>query len=76
METEREKAIAEIEGLFPDDSEYEAGAKVGQRLLAQAKREVEGWRTESTEVLIRYAQLCMAEENRQAREFTKRVGHY
>lgn len=77
----REQAIAEIEGLFPADSQYEEGAKVGQRLLEQAKREVAGWRTEPTEVLVRYAELCVAEENRQAREndrhyFANRAGHY
>jgi len=62
----REEAIAEIEGLFPTDSQYEETTKVGERLLAQAKREVEGWRNETTPVLLRYAALCIAEENRQA----------
>lgn len=61
----REQAIAEIEGLFPADSQYQDTAEVGQRLLEQAKREVHGWRTEPTEVLVRYAELCMTEENRQ-----------
>jgi len=72
---DREQTIKEIEGLFPADSEYPEGAEVGQRLLEQAKREVCGWRTESTEVLIRYAQLCIAEENRQARKYDKRYSH-
>ena len=65
---DREQAIQQIEGLFPTDSQYEETNKVGERLLSQAKREVNGWRTEPTEVLIRYAQLCITEENRQARE--------
>jgi len=60
----REQAIQQIEGLFPTDSQYVETNKIGERLLAQAKREVEGWRSESTQVLIRYAELCIAEEHR------------
>ena len=78
---DREQAIQQIEGLFPTDSQYEDTNKVGERLLAQAKKEVEGWRSESTPVLVRYAELCIVEENRQAREcdrhfFANRAGHY
>ncbi len=78
---DREQAIQRIEGLFPTDSQYEDTNKIGDRLLAQAKREVEGWRSESTLVLVRYAELCIAEENRQARLhdrhfFANRAGHY
>ena len=78
---DREQAIQQIEGLFPADSQYEKTNEIGLKLLAQAKREVAGWRTEQTEVLIRYAELCIAEENRQAREydrhfFANRAGHY
>jgi len=74
---DREQAIANIEGLFPVDSQYEKTNEVGERLLAQAKREVCGWRTEPTEVLIRYAELCIAEERRQDRHyFANRGGHY
>ena len=64
---EREQAIQMIEGLFPADSQYIKTSEIGERLLAQAKMEVVGWRNEPTDVLIRYAELCMAEENRQAR---------
>ncbi len=78
---DREEAIQQIEGLFPADSQYKETNKMGERLLAQAKKEVEGWRNESTPVLVRYAELCIAEENRQAREtdrhfFANRSGHY
>lgn len=77
----REQAIQEIEGLFPTDSQYEATNKIGERLLAQAKKEIEGWRSESTPVLVRYAALCLEEERRQDREcdrhfFANRVGHF
>ncbi len=73
----REQAIQQIEGLFPTDSQYEETNKMGERLLAQAKREVEGWRIESTPVLVRYAELCMAEEHRINRHyFANRAGHY
>jgi len=67
MRTEREIAIEQIEGLFPTDSGYWKTNEIGKRLLAQAKSEVKGWRDEKTTVLIRYAELCVAEENRQAR---------
>jgi len=33
----REQAIADIDALFPVDSQYEETNKVGERLLAQAK---------------------------------------
>ena len=71
MPKERENAINEIEGLFPADSGYPDTAEIGQRLLEQAKREVAGWRTEPTEVLARYAQLCISEERRQGRQLPK-----
>ncbi len=61
----REEAIQEIEGLFPVDSQYEKTNEVGEKLLAQAKREINGWRTEPTGVLIRYAELCIAKERQQ-----------
>lgn len=55
----REEAIRNIEDLYPADSRYEDTAEVGRQLLEQAKHEVCGWRTEPTEVLIRYAELCI-----------------
>ena len=60
---DREQAIDTIKHLYPADSEYAPTAEIGKRLLEQAKMEVQGWRTEPTEVLIRYAHLCMQEEN-------------
>ena len=54
----RDEAIHLIEDTYPADSPYPVNNELGNELLAQAKREVNGWRTESTEVLIRYAQLC------------------
>ena len=60
----RRNAIDTIEALYPADSAYEGTAEVGEKLLAQAKREVQGWRTEPTEILIRYAQLCVQEDAR------------
>ena len=65
---EREKAIQEIEGLFPADSNYEKTNEIGERLLAQAKKELKGWRDEPTPILVRYAELCIAEETRLVRE--------
>ena len=59
----REQAISTIEALYPIDSQYADTNEIGERLLAQAKREVEDWRTTlSDAVLIRYADLCQQEE--------------
>jgi hypothetical protein len=55
----REEAIRHIENFYPADSQYENTARVGRELLEQAKRETASWKNESTEVLIRYAQLCL-----------------
>lgn len=65
---DREEAIQHIESLFPADSGYEDTAEIGQELLDRAKREVSGWRTEPTEVLIRYAQLCIHRDNQNMRD--------
>lgn len=65
----REYAVEVIENLYPADADYPDTAEVGQELLEQAKREVAGWRTEPTEVLIRYAQLCLERENNFRRRF-------
>ena len=59
----RKEAISHIENLYPADCEYEDTATIGKQLLEQAKSEVAGWRTEPTEVLIRYAQLCIRQDN-------------
>jgi len=66
-----EQAIADIEALFPADSQYHGSREVGERLLAQAKMEVEGWRSESPAVLMRYAELCRQEENKVTQEFLR-----
>lgn len=58
----REEAIQHIECLYPTDGEYPDAAKIGQSLLDRAKREVIGWKAEPTEVLVRYAQLCIEKE--------------
>lgn len=63
---ERQEAIEYIEMLFPADCEYPDTAAIGQKLLQQAKEETAGWRTEPTEVLVRYAELCIQKENAQA----------
>lgn len=66
----REKAIRNINGLFPPDCEYTDTAAIGEQLLAQAKRETgyaDDWRDLPDNVLARFEQLCIAEENRQAR---------
>jgi len=60
----RKEAIEIIEGLYPVDSDYPDTNAVGDRLLARAKREAENWRTLPDAILFRYAELCLAEENK------------
>lgn len=65
----REEAILYIEGLFPPDCEYPDTSAIGERLLEQAKRETgftDNWRNLPDNVIARFAQLCIAEEKRQA----------
>ena len=54
----RDEAIKTIEGLLPADSEYPDTANLGKKFLEQAKNEINNWRDQPTNVLIRYAQLC------------------
>ncbi len=58
--TTRDQAIAAIAVTFPTDSGYAKIDQAGRELLQQARIEVLGddWRSESTEVLLRYAELC------------------
>lgn len=65
---DRKRAIEIIEALYPADSPYPDSAMIGRQLLERAKREVENWRNESTEVLIRYAGLCVDLENEAERK--------
>lgn len=65
----RQKAIQNIEGLFPPDCEFPQTAAIGERLLNQAKQEAAyNWRDLPDNVLARFEQLCIAEDNRQARQ--------
>jgi len=41
---DRREAISTIEALFPIDSQYAETNAIGERLLAQAKREHDDWR--------------------------------
>lgn len=68
---DRQQAIDTIEGLYPTDSQYSETTTIGKRLLQQAKGELNNWRNEPTEVLIRYAELCIAEENKTTRELLR-----
>lgn len=60
----RNEAINHIKSLYPPDSEFPTTAKIGRELLEQAKREVEGWESESDGVLIRFAELSIDRELR------------
>jgi len=60
----RTKAIETIELLYPADSQFPDTARIGRKLLEQAKQEVETWRNESDDVLLRYAELCEIEDRK------------
>jgi len=63
----REEAINHIDNLFPIDSDYPTTSAIGERLLAQAKMETQDWRYVLPDTtLIRYAELCIDEHNRQS----------
>ena len=68
---DRHTAIETIENMFPVDAVYEDTAAIGRRLLQQAKEKTQGWRDEPDEVLIEYARLCIAEDDRQTRIATR-----
>lgn len=69
----RKEAIDHIEALYPADSEYNRTAEIGQEFLEQAKHEAgKTWREEPTEVLIKYANLCLLKERRMQLEMIKK----
>lgn len=70
-EMTRDEAISIIEQLYPADSQYQDTSAIGRQLLQRAQDEVAGWRTAPDAVVIRYAELCEAEENKQTRELLK-----
>jgi hypothetical protein len=54
------KAIRMIERCYPPDASASANARIGQELLAEARRGCEDWRLEPTVVLVRLARLNRA----------------
>jgi hypothetical protein len=62
---DKKEAINIIEALYPADSQYKDSRETGKALLQQAKEELNNWRNEPPEVLIRYAELCQQKENRE-----------
>ena len=60
----REEAISIIECLFPADSQYQESREIGKKFLQQAKDEANNWRNEPDNILFRYADLCMQEEDK------------
>lgn len=69
---DRDQAISTIESLYPVDSQYEVTNRIGERLLAQAKRECDDWRNLPDNILFRYAELCQREENKTTQEMIER----
>lgn len=71
----RDECINIIQPLFPADSQYLSTADIGRRLLDQARRDCNNWRHEPLDVLERYAQLCIEEEQRQQRQQRRNHDH-
>ena len=67
----RQQAISIIDALYPIDSQYAKTNAVGERLLAQAKREQDDWRNLPDAILFRYADLCQQEEARSVSQFLR-----
>ncbi len=63
---DRQQAISTIEALYPIDSQYKETTAIGERLLAQAKRECEDWRNLPDAILLRYANLAGLHDARQS----------
>jgi hypothetical protein len=61
----RERAIAMIEQTFAPDSMHPQARAIGLRLLEQAREDCDSWRNERNEVVMRLAELCVAEVKRQ-----------
>lgn len=68
----RDEMIRTIEALYPIDSEYPETNAIGEKLLAQAKKECENWRNLPDNILQRYMELCIDEDNRSTRELLKK----
>lgn len=72
----REEAIRIIELSFPADSDTVITAVTGQRLLIQARQEALNWRGQPDAVLVRYAELCREEIERQERQAARNRVYY
>lgn len=60
-----EQARRDVLATYPADSQHINTAKIGQRLLEQARAEtVNSWRDESRATVIKYAELCRKEETK------------
>lgn len=63
----RAEALNIIDSLYPADSHHATVAQTGRRLLEQARSDVAAWRDVDPDiVLVRYAELCLLEEQYQA----------
>ncbi len=60
----RNKAIQDIENLYPPDSDFPVTAAIGQELLEQAKRDCVSWKNEPDAVIFRLRDLCIQRENK------------
>lgn len=73
-QVKRAQAISTIDILYSADSEFSSAQTVGKKLLEGARYDVPSynWRNESTEVLLRYAELCKAHHANETMNAIKR----
>lgn len=69
---QRDNWIQSIDSMFPIDSPYEKTNEIGRRLLIESIEESD-WRLLPDEILVIYAQKCLAEDNRQTNELLDTV---
>jgi hypothetical protein len=64
MSDMRNLAIRTIESTFPADAVGPITSDIGRKLLQRARDECTDWRHERIDILIRYAELCIDENER------------
>lgn len=67
----RNEAIEIINFLYPADSTFQEANAIGKELLKEAREFVNKWQSESTEILVKYAELCQEYENKEYEKWLK-----
>lgn len=65
----KDEAIKTISSLYPTDSVHQRTSNIGKELLREAREFVNEWQNESTEVLVKYAELCQERHRKEYKEW-------